>query len=583
MIKVLKKYFIGIGAVVIYLYLKYFNPEIVPDYLNLSQLNPTNYFALLISSTASIFGILIAVILLTIELVKPTVFRRKHENILTKSVVTNLVGMAVAVIILSLLSYSTIPNFKRSNNLSIAYFLGFLFVIFIILIYPATKGILETANTLKKTKEEIQNLTVEKFGKVLTLQNDKFISKNSDLALIRIRQELLSAVRECDYEAYETILRELNNKAIELIGNGQNRQLTGIVFRGVTFIWNTGNFEALRVGNFQFYETIWECIEELYEYAAKKKIYLLHYEYIDFFLRDFIKFLSRNNLGDSLSSGIKILATVFKQNLKFNCPPQEEINDLYFMFEDGTTMPHNIDSNIQWDKINEFISLITDIQTSAIENVDKELFDTSRFELDYIVKEIVYGDYDNLKIYQEAFIVGGIISFQAYYGFNANETNLFKDTVQAFQIDTSFISDLIKDEKFYIGRILEDISDFIINSQRKERLNDFFTLNYWGALGRHISKIYLTNKTAQKAMDYILDTLDKLKEEIETNQLPRQAKNYNEIKKQFESLKTWLQKNSERKEIPVIKRIEKTIGEFKEVKGATDFKIIKWKDDEEKT
>ena len=573
----LKKYSFGIGAVVIYILLKYFNPEIVPDYLNLSSLDSTNYFELLISSTASIFGILIAVILLTFEFVKHAAFRRKDGNILTKTTVTNLVATAVAVIILSLLSYTTIPDLKQSNNISIAYFLGILFIGFIISIYPAAKGILDTANTLKRTKEEIRNLTVENFEEVFTLQDNKFISKNSEIALIRIRQELLSSVRDCDYEAYATILEELNNKAIELIEKGQNRQLTGIVFRGLTFIWNAGNFEALRVGNFQFYETIWECIEELHEFAAKEKIYLLHLEFIDFFLRDFIKFLSRNKLGDSLSSGIKVLANLFKQNLKFNCPPQEKINDLYDIFEEGNIMPHHIDSSIQWDKINEFVSLMHEIQSSAIENVDKELFDSSTFELDYIVKEIGQGDFDNLKLYQEAFIIGNIISYQAYNGFNANEANLFKDTVRTFSIDTSFISDLIKNEKFYIGRILEDISDFIINSQRKERLNDYFTLNYWGALGRHISKFYLTNKTAQKAMDYILDTLDKLKEEIEKNQLPNQAKNYNEIKKQFESLKKWLQKENRGKEIPIMKRIEKAISEFKEVTGTTDFRIIKWK------
>lgn len=580
MIEVLKKYSFGFGAVIIYLLLKYFNPEIVPDYFNLSSLKSTDFFELLISSTASIFGILIAVILLTFEFVKHTAFRRKDENILTKSVVTNLVATAVVVIILSLLSYSTIPDFEQPNNLSIAYFLGFLFVGFIISIYPAAKGILETANSLKKTKEEIQNLTVEKFGEVLTLKNDKLISKNSDLALIRIRQELLTTVRECDYEAYATILEELNNKAIALIGKGENRQLTGVVSQGMIFIWNAGNFEALRVGNFQFYETIWESIEELYEYAAKEKIYLLHYEYVDFFLRDFIKFLSRNKLGDSLSSGIKVLATVFKQNLKFNCPPQEEINDLYYIFENGNKMQHYIDSSFQWDKINEFIALMQDIQTSAIENADKELFDTSTFELDYIVREIGDGDFENLKPYQEAYIVIGIISFQTYNGFNANEANLYKDTVRTFRIDTSFISDLIKNEKFYVGRILENISDFIINSQRKERLDDFRTLNYWGALGRHISKVYLTNKTAQKAIEYILDTFDKLKEEIEKNQLPNQAKNYNEIKKQFESLITWLQRDNEGKEIHILKRIEKAISEFEEVTGTTDFRIIKWDSDE---
>lgn len=580
MIEVGKKFSFGIGAIIIYLCLKYFNPEIVPDYLNISSLNSTNYFELLISATASIFGILIAVILLTFEFVKHTAFRRKDGNILTKAMVTNLVATAVAIIILSLLSYSTIPDFKQSNNLSIAYFLGFLFAGFIITIYPAAKAILETANTLKSTKEDIKNLTPESFREVLILQDQRFISKNNELVLIRIRHELLNAVRECDYESYSSILEKLNNKAIALIGKGKNRQITGNIFRGMALIWNSGNFEALRVGNFQFYETIWKSIEELYEYAAKEKIYLLHYEQLDFFLSDFIKFLSRNRLGDSLSSGVKVLSSAFKLNLKFNCPPQEEIMDLYIMFEDGKKISHHIRSSIQWDTITEFLSLIRSIQTSAIENIDKELFDTSRFELELIIREIGHDEFPNLQVYQEAYIVKEIISTQTSNGFIANEEKLFKESMMAFHIDTSLISDFIKKEKFYIGGILEDISDFIIKSQRKERLDYFISLNYWGALGRHISQVYLTNKTARKAMDYILDTFDKLKEEIEINQLPNQAKNYNEIKKQFELLKTWLQKDNGGKEIPIMNRIEKTISEFRKVSGTTDFRIIKWKDDE---
>ncbi len=572
---IIRKYYFGIIATLIYFGLKFYSPKIFSDLLNLSSINPTSFFELLISSTTSIFGILIAVILLTFEFVKHTSFRRKEENILTKSVVTNLVSIAISVIVLSLISYSSIQDFKQSNNLTTAYFLGFLFVGFIVSIFPATKGILETANTLKNTKEEIKNLTIVHFTEILTLQDNKFITKDSSLALVRIRHELLNSVKECDYEAYTAILEELNNKAIELIGKGDDRQTTEIVFRGTTFIWNAGIFEALRVGNYQFYETIWECVEELYEYAAKEKIYLLHFEFVDFFIWDFIKFLSRNKLGDSLSSGVKIFSNVFKQNLKFNCPPQKEIIDLYYMFENGNKMPHFIDSSIQWDNIVEFVTLINNVQTSAIENVDKELYDTCRFELEHIVREIGYNNFPDLEIYQEAYIIGRIISHQTFNGYNANAEKLFMESIWTFHINASFISDLIKMEKFYVGRILQDISDFLIKSQRKERLDDFFSLNDWGAIGRHISKIYLTNKSAQNAMDYILDTFDRLKQEVKINQLPRQAKNYNEIKKQLESIKIWLIKDNEGKDIPIIKKIDESLQGFKEVTGTIDFRIVK--------
>jgi len=579
-IKVIRKYFIGIGAIIAYILLKYFNLEIVPDYLNLSSLNAKNYFEILLSSTASVFGILVAVILITFEFVKQSAFRRKDQNVLTKAVVTNLVAIAVSIIVLSLLSYSTIPDFEQSNNLSIAYLLGFLFVGFIVAIYPASKEILESANTLKKTIIQIKSLSIENFREVYSLDDKKFIAKNDDLALIRIRHELLKAVRECDYEAYAKILRELNNKAIEIIGDGQNRQNTRIIFNGISFVWNSSNFEALRVGNYQFYENIWECIEELYEYAAKRNISLLHYEVLYFFLGDFLKFLSSNNLGDSLAKGAKTISSIFKQNLKFNCPPQEKINRLYSIFGDDENMPHYIDSNLQWEKINEFIYLLNTIQISSIENIDKELFDTCRFELIYIIKEIGYNQFPNLKVYQEAFIVIQIISHLTYNALNAIEENLFKQSMWAFKISPSSISDLIKKERFYIRRILEEISDYLIISQRKEHLDDIVSLNDWGALGRMISEYYLTNSTAQKAMDYILDTFIQLKYEIENYQLPSQAKNYKEIRNQLETIKKWLKKDNEGKEIPVIKKIDKTINEFREVKEETDFRIVKWVDDD---
>jgi len=245
------------------------------------------------------------------------------------------------------------------------------------------------------------------------------------------------------------------------------------------------------------------------------------------------------------------------------------------MFENGNKMPHFIDSSIQWDNIVEFVTLINNVQTSAIENVDKELYDTCRFELEHIVREIGYNNFPDLEIYQEAYIIGRIISHQTFNGYNANAEKLFMESIWTFHINASFISDLIKMEKFYVGRILQDISDFLIKSQRKERLDDFFSLNDWGAIGRHISKIYLTNKSAQNAMDYILDTFDRLKQEVKINQLPRQAKNYNEIKKQLESIKIWLIKDNEGKDIPIIKKIDESLQGFKEVTGTIDFRIVK--------
>jgi hypothetical protein len=573
----IKNNYLGLLIGLIYIGLYVYSPTIFPDLLKLHRIDPSNYFELLISSTTSIFGILVAVILLTFEFGKQDSFRKKEANIFTKPIVTIFVSLAISVIILSLISYVNIQNFNQSNTLTIGYFLGFLFAVFIGLIFPAIKTILETANTLKFTIKEIQNLSIEDFENLLIIQDRKLILKDRKLAIIRVRQELVNTVRECDYEAYTTILVAINNQTIKLIKKGKDRNICDTVLRGVTFIWNEGSLEALRVGNNQYFETIWACNKELYEYAAIEKIYLLHYQPLHFFQWDFIKFLARNKLGDALSSGAKTLTIILKQNLKLNCPPQEEISDLYDIYKDKNPVSHNSESSLQWDSILEFVFLINDIQNLSIENNDKVLYDTCRFEFEYFLREIDYS-YKNIGLYQEAYIIGSIISHLTNNAQNAFEASLFNQTSHTFDIDTSFISDLIKNEKFYVKRILQNISDLIIISQRKEKLDDYFTLNSWGALGRHISEPYFTNETAKEALHFILDTLDTLKHEIEKNQLPFQARNYNEIKDQFVSIRRWLCKYDGKEENIIFKRIDCSLKKFKTVKGVTDFSIVKWTD-----
>lgn len=575
----IENYLLGIIPVSIYLFICFHNPEIFPDWLNLSEIDPSGYFELIILSTASIFGILIAVILLSFEFTKQSSLKHREENILSNKYVTNIVSIAVSIIILGLISYSQIQVFNDSYELTLTYFIGLLFIAFIILIYPASRAILGTTNTLRESKKQIKSLGLDHFNDIYSLSKTKFISKDNTIALVNIRHELTITVRDCDYEAYTVLLQELNNKAIELIDGGQNRQITDTVFRGLSFIWKAGNFEALRVGNYQYFDTIWECVEELYEFASKNKIQLINYQFIEFFIRDFIKFLMRNKLGDSLASGVKILMDAFKQNLELNSPPQEELSDLYYMFEKDAIKPDHARSSTQWDCITNLLHIMGSIQSYSIQIVDTELFDTCQFEYDILLRELGYNKFD-IQIYQEAYIVKDLISFQTYYAYMAMENGLLENSGEAFRINTGFISDQIVNEKMYIGLILQDISDFIIKSQRIERLHNFYTLNYWGAIGRHISEYYLSNKTAQKTMEYVLDTFDVIKTEIEEHQLPGQAKNYNEIKEQLKSIKQWLLKNNKDQEIPILKRIDKLIDNFKEINDKVDFRIVKWEDEE---
>lgn len=575
----LKRYYFIVISVLIYLVLKYYNPEVCPDYLNLSSINSTSYFALLISATASIFGVLIAVILLAFQFTKNTSYRQKDRNLLASSKVTNIVSIAVSIFLLSLISYSSVQDLSIPSNLSIAYFMGYLFIGFIFYILPATKGILEKANTLKNTKEDINNLNLSDFKEIWERETEKFISSDNTIPLVRIRNELLNSVRDSDFDGYTTILGELNKKLIKLIGNDNDRQRNRGIFKGTSFVWNAGQHEALRVGNHQFFEILWDCIEELYLNAAKEKKQLVDFDFLELFMRDFIGFLTRNKLGDSLSYGVNVLSSSFRNNLTTNCPPEEEITQLFRIFKIKTKFPHSVSNNLQWDKIYMFLSLIDGIQMFSIDISDKDLFDKCKFEFELISQDILHNDFPELGIYKEAFLVLFLTTWQTQTGLKAMEENFIEDSSFAFSFKPSQISDIIKNEKFYTKRILGKISDYIIKSQRLEKLDDYISLNSWAAIARYISDYYIENKTGQKSMEYILDTFEILKKEIEEKQILKQARNYNEIKEQLRTIKEQLLEDKVGKGIPVVKRIEKTLSTFKNIDEDTDFGIVKWKDD----
>lgn len=552
----------------------FYCPELIPDHFHLSGIKPSEYFGLITGSTTSIFGILVAVVLLTFEFTKHASFKLDDENIFNKAQVTNFVYLAVSIIVLSFISFTSISSFSNHFDLTIGYFLGFLFIIFIFAIFPVSKSILDTANTLKKTREEINNLILEDFEMIQSIKTSKFISKDNSVKLVKIRSELVKVVRDSDYEGYNTILSDLNKSVLKIIKNGDNRLTTLSVFQGLTFIWKSGNLEAFRLGNHQFYDTIWECIEELYEYAAKKKIFLLHFEEIDYFINDFINFLSRKKLGDSLNTGFKTLNKSFIQNLKYNCPPQEEIKFLYLIYERKPQLKHSPENNIHWDKIVDLFNKSNRIQNASITIGDEELFSSCQFENSYLAKQIFYQEQIILEPYKEAYLITHIISYQFYYALKAIQSTKLENPLLFVHSYSSLLSDATQANKIYLPRLLEDYSDFLITSQRLKKLDDYYLLNDLGALGRHLSEFYCSNTLAQKTINYTLDIFEHLKNEIEKDQLPEQSKNYIALKDQLKSIKDWLLKDNPTQEILVINRIDKIFNSFLDVEVRRNTSII---------
>ncbi len=569
------KFYVFLLCALVYAVLKLFPFAFVSDLLNIETIGPSDYFYLLTEITASIFGILITVVLLTFQLLKPKALRRKDENILHNQSVSNFVALSTFIIIGSVYSYTSIHDFSTPNNITIAYFLLYLFVSFIILVFPVAVLILNEVNWLKKTEKEIQQLTFKDYQNILPLRFQRFQKNDFQNPLSKIGEELTSAIRDNDNDAVSAILQELNKKTKELIGDGTDRLTTSQLCDALTFIWSNGNAEALRSQNLYYYATVWASIEEIYEYAAQNKILLLHIQDIDSYIYTFIEFLAQNKLSESLTIGVNTLYEAFKVNLNNNCPPQKEISDLYRIFDKGNKVAGKMDSDMQWDHITRLLGHIVRIHRLSIELSEQQLYKSTLRSLTGIINEIEHGSFASMEVFKEAYIVIDLIRNMLYNAQNAMDKGMFKETSETYRIEGRVIAGFISKEKFYAKQVLESISDFIILNQRSERLTYWLTINMWGAIPRHTSKNYKNNKFIREATTFIFSSFVTMKEEIEKNQLPNQLKNYLEIKNQMNALKRTLLEDGNKKS-KLLKKIDLFINSFKRIESVPDFKIVKW-------
>jgi hypothetical protein len=569
-----KKYLIVSIPILLYLSLKYLDIQIIPDFFGLIGVSAGDYFGLILNLTASVLGVLIAVVLLMFQMNKETFLRRKDENLMNKPMIVIIITVSLSILILGFISYVTILNFKTASDITLGYFIGILFIGFVALIFPAIIAILDELNTLKIVLDRIKGLTADSFFADNQRFND-YVSLEPGHPLHRIRHELIIAVRESDYEAYTKILSSLNQQAIELFGDAKNRILTNGILTGLTFIWQESIFEASRNNVQQFFKTLWDTIGGLYSYAVEKKTPLLHFQKIEDFIYEHIQFLGRNNLGDALSAGVWILADAFEKNLTANRPAQEEISSLYDLFEHTSDIPHNVDSSLQWDYIMRFIGFIHDIQSVAIRNQDRELYRTCQFHTNNVLNDISHQRFGNLGNYQEGALSMNILRTAEYLFGEALETGLTKTTLGFYEINTSFTKYAIDNKEFYVKEVMGMMSDFIIVSQRKGSLNSN-TIQMFGAIGRHASKFFLGNDVANASIKFIVQTLKLMKEEIENTQLPGQVVNYQMIKKQLESQKDYLIRDKQGLDDAILTELQGLLTSFKSVAANKESNIVDW-------
>lgn len=233
--------------------------SIAPDFLNLSKVDLQNYYGLIISTIASIFGILIAFVLLAVEVLKEKLYRNNHSNPLENKLIRDVILNSVNLIFISFFSYVYFENFETSKSITIGYFIGFIFVSYIYSIFHVLREIISSTSLIKRNLNLVDSLSYSDF---LESSKNKYLNFNKDSQIKQFKKEIDTYILTNNTIAYETLNNKILKRVFEiLLIDLDDRDKFSSVFSSLTWIWRENCKTADRVNDSNYFDNIWVSIE----------------------------------------------------------------------------------------------------------------------------------------------------------------------------------------------------------------------------------------------------------------------------------------------------------------------------------
>ena len=549
----------------------------IPDYFHLSKLNSQDYFSLMIGAIASIFGIIMAVVIIAIEFSK----ERINYNSLNDELVKNAINYSVSLIAILFVSYIQIDFFETSKQITVGYYLGLLFLLYLYSVYPVIKRLVGKSSRIKENIDLAKNLNQNSFKAASRYR--LYEPEETNEVLKTLKKELDLYILSNNISAYEKINKDILSKALNLISKGQNRQDCNIIISGLVWLWRENCKTAIRVNDTHYFELIWNYIQDIYVYFANNKAPLLHLQDLHFFIIfDFLKSQIQLNNLIPFSTALDCIELSFKANLLNNCPKQEDLRELVRLYEGGEFEDTDSHNSIQWNEINSIFGLINRIQEIAITLSDKDLFEESTRRIKSICSNLFWEDWKIGK-YQKRFLTLKALKTSSYNSHKALNSGLYSNTLNCFDIPTHLLESLIKNNDIDIKdirAILRNLSDYLILAFKERKLytsGDIGTLHDYCMIGIYTLEDYKTNDLAKQTVDYIVKVLKHLKKIAETDLSLENSNDYLAIKSKIKHfVNVAMQYDSFEESKKPIKKWQKVCNDFKDVSKIKDFGIVKW-------
>jgi len=365
----------------------------IPNFLSINNADTIiSTLSTISTALAAILGIIMAILLVSFELLHKTYSYYAYSEIFDIKELKILFIFYLFTIFISIFSIVIIEDPLSFRNINLTYLSISLFLICLIILYPCIKRILINPISKKRIEELIEKIDYETIEEIenqsATLSYLEKFMRNP----INILSEIvMRTIKDDDRFTPQFIIIKSKEKLIELLDHADNDQDKRKIIKGFLSIFQNSTSQALKNKNLTIIERNIKVIEEIHTFCAEKHMPWHNLVELNDYLQTILEKIV--NIGSTrlFNKGMWTIEEIFRMHLKYNIPPEEEIDSLFPGKDvEKIDSKDQIEKDLQWDNVSKnYIYMIFQVTEKAIELKRSELISKGLRELTHIASNII--------------------------------------------------------------------------------------------------------------------------------------------------------------------------------------------------
>ncbi|MES2515196.1 MAG: hypothetical protein V4580_13680 [Bacteroidota bacterium] len=573
---------------VFFLIFKKINFNLFPDYFGLSETKePEKIAETIISVISSVLGISLAIIILAFEIFRNRLGRIGTSRLLTNQNVIFIVTIQTSVLLYSFLFLLVMGEDIDNMELTILYFLAFVFILSIISLFVLGKKILFETESKKYIQNECNKITPPNVAAIIGYNHgmvdfEKELDNIDSSPFIILRDLGEKYAGDNSHHVSAFIIHESTSKFIPFINSEFDRRALSEFYKALFIIWNGVVNEAINKNGYQSLKQIFNSFLAIHNHHANNGIGLIRTESLEDYMKDFIGKLLAHNQDDVIIDGFMMIENIFEIHIIKSTPKESELKSLSFLDgDDDSKIKHNVDLELQWDFIIEHIPRLLELACKksiefrkervlsyAFTSIQSLIRTISSSNLGKLQKEwVIVNLYLNIShLIKKAFDEGVIDSYTA---------------MSAFEI--SIFNEVINHKPKYSERLFYFLCDhikYLVENDRNKLNYSFISFRPTFAPFRKLFQIHEKGDALTETVEKVLNFFTILKEHFEKD-INNNYNNYLSLLEEFKSIREYHQKSEilekfnykdkEKEKISeeLLAKIDKIITGFQKIKAAS--------------